>query len=603
MAKKVSEQRQETINQLIGVIEAENSDGYGGVVDGERFLLWSTQSYFRRSMSDPPSVEELLDRRTDGRDDLGLDLYFVDDDEQIVYMIQSKFRSNTSTIKRPEIDSFLALPSKLVDRDMLNAITNHRVLRFAYDFKDLVARGFEIRLVYLTTESATNPIKSAVDAWNNKALQLSDNRNVIHDAEIVGADELLANYSSPHEITHTSLKFVDWYISEQSGDNLRYLNGEVEAEELVRVFNKHKFNLFRLNPRGPLGNTNVNRAIMDTLSDDTERRRFYFLNNGLTAVCEAFSENRDSKQVQIQDLQIVNGCQTTWNIYYHDYYKRGSLEGVSVNIKLIEVTASADTLSHNISQASNSQSPMRDWDFLFNEQEQLQLQDEFQVLADPIFYELKRGEQKFIFGSTRIRKTTIKDVAQAMWAFIGHPSEAKDKLRDIPRSYKSENSVYRRVFFEGVTARHLVLPLEVHNRVKQEWKNQEGSVSGRDAGDARLHIVWLIGQIILKAANSEEYKDIGVEVIDGITSNIGDWFADAYFYAKDAINDTHDFLIRGEPGDVTERQLFRSVEHYNRFSTELDRVLRNNLEDLRQKILGPTLNPKQTNNSPLSFNL
>ena len=153
--------------------------------------------------------------------------------------------------------------------------------------------------------------------------------------------------------------------------------------------------------------------------------------------------NPTTRTADILDLQIVNGCQTTWNIYQH-HLRGGSVEGVSINIKLIEVAAPADTLARNISQASNSQSQMRDWDFLFNEPEQLDLQREFENLHEPIFYELRRGERQYIIGS-KLRKTTIKDVAQAMWAFVGYPSEAKDRLRDIPRSYKSPQGAYRNV--------------------------------------------------------------------------------------------------------------------------------------------------------------
>ena len=470
MPSKIAEQHQEKLDNLKSIVESENKDGFGGGIDGERFLIWASQSYFQ-FMDDPPSIEELLDRKTDGRDDLGLDLYYVDDDEEVVYLVQSKFRSQYATVKRAEIDSFLSLPNKLVDRKMLGVTNNTRVLQFAFNFKDLVSKGFELRLVYLTTERVTKQINGNLKSWNEKTLNLVENRPVAHHAEIIGVDELLDSYSTSYETTTTTLQFIDWYISENTGDSLRYLNGSVRGDELARAFDKHKFKIFRLNPRGPLGSTKVNKEIRETLSDDVERSRFYFLNNGLTAVCESFSANKTKRTATIRDLQIVNGCQTTWNIYEHKF-RGGSLEGVTVNVKLIEVTASADTISMKISQASNSQSQMKDWDFLFNEPEQIQLQKEFEKLDDPIFYELKRGEQRYI-TSSRLRKTTIKDVAQAMWAFIGYPGEAKDKLREIARNYKSDNSAYRNIFFDGVTAKHLVLPMEIHNRVKQKWKKSQ----------------------------------------------------------------------------------------------------------------------------------
>ena len=583
----VSEQHQENLNRLIDIIEVENSDGYGGKVDGERFMLWASQTYFQ-VMSDPPSIEQLLERKTDGRGDIGLDLHYIDEEDQVVYLVQSKFRARSTTVKRPEVDSFLQLPGKLFDQDVLGAVSNNDILDFAVTFRRHVENGFEVRLVYLTTERPTRQIGAVVTSWNDHELTLGQNQSVVHFAEVVGVADLLDTYSNPQlEPVVTSLKFTQFYESNKSGDNLRYLNGTISGDELVRVFNEHKFNIFQLNPRGPLGNTNVNKDIRKTLADDVERRRFYFLNNGLTAVCEAYRVDENG-QARITDFQIVNGCQTTWNIYDHAR-RGGSLEGVSVNIKLIEVPAPADTLSVSISQASNSQSQMKDWDFLFNEQEQIRLQREFERIRTPLFYELKRGEQRFI-SATRLPKTTIKDVAQAAWAFIGYPSEAKDRLRELPRFYKSSDSAYRRVFFDGVTAQHLFLPLQVHNRVKQEWKEaaaaQGRSSSGRDAGDARLHIVWLIGKIVIRAANVEEYKDIDRAVLTEIISRIDDWFSDASAYAKYAVEDAHEFIIQSSSGTVSVRQLYRSREYYTRFSTMLDRALRNEFNELQNKMLG-----------------
>ena len=587
----IQQRHQEELDQLKEIIEIEDIDGYGGEVDGDKFLLWASKQHLQ-FLNDPPTTEDLLERKTDGRDDIGLDLYYVDDDEEVVYLVQSKYRSQSDTIKRQEMDSFLRLPEKLLDRAVLGSISNTGVLQFAYDYKELLSKGFELRLVYLTTERPTPQIRSAVEAWNGTELSTPSGQYIAHRAEIVGAEELMNAYPETFEVTTTRVTFTDWYMATMPISNLRYLNGTIKADELVRVFNQHKFKIFQLNPRGPLGATNVNKEIRRTLKNDEERSRFYFLNNGLTAVCESFSMDENGGLARIQGLQIVNGCQTTWNIYQHAI-RGGSLDGASVNIKLIEVQAQADTLAGSISRASNSQSQMKDWDFLFNESEQIDLQRQFELLSDKsIFYELKRGEQKFIRGVTT-RKTTIKDVAQAMWAFVGHPSEAKDRLREIPRSYKVQDSSYRSVFFEGVTARHLILPLEIHDRVKKKWRETESQAQGsqnyQNAGDARLHFVWLIGHIIIRATQVEGYKNLDVEALRHVNNRIDQWFTDAYSLAKDAVDDTVDYYTRDDaPERVTLRQVFRSTNYYGRFLTELDRVLRGRFDALQLKITGGT---------------
>lgn len=87
--------------------------------------------------------------------------------------------------------------------------------------------------------------------------------------------------------------------------------------------------------------------------------------------------------VTIRDFQIVNGCQTTCTVYDH-YRRAGSLENANVTLKLVEDPSSS--LRHIISSASNKQSQMKDWDFLFDEPEQQRLQGEFATLSPPMFY-------------------------------------------------------------------------------------------------------------------------------------------------------------------------------------------------------------------------
>jgi len=539
-------------------------------------------------MSDPPSIEELLERKTDGRDDLGLDLHYIDEDENVVYLVQSKFRSQSANIQRPEFDSFLSLPNKLVDSTTLSSINNSSVLQFALRFKDAVTNGFDVRLVYLTTETPTNPIRSSAELWSNNALRLSQNQMLVHHAEIVDVDELLKGYFSTQRIATTEMKFMEWYVSDGNPSELRSMIGRLSADELQRVFQLHGYAMFRRNPRGPLGSNNVNKEIRRTLEDPLERGRFYLLNNGLTAVCEAFSiVSEEDKTIRVRDLQIVNGCQTTWNIVEHAK-RGGDLVDVSVSMKLVEAPE-ADTISTNISQASNSQSQMKDWDFLFNESEQIALQSQFERLSEPLFYELKRGEQRYIAGS-RQRKTTIKDVAQAMWAFIGHPSEAKDRLREIPRFYKNGNSAYHEVFFEGVTAEHLLLPLEIHNRVKRQWKDssaqERNSQDYQNSGDARLHIVWLIGQMIFRATQIEDYRGIDIEALNRITNGIDEWFPNAYTLADITVKDTTYFNSQAsEP--ATMRQLFRSTAHYELFLMQFNnQIALGRFDDLQRTISG-----------------
>lgn len=590
MSPTVREIHEAEIVQIINMVESE--DPNPRVTMSLKFLLWGSKTYLQ-SASDQPSEHDLTDQVTDGADDMGLDLYHIDDDAEVLHLVQSKFRHNSQTVKRQEIDSFLALPSKLMDPSSIASVRNDSLLEFAKDFRDRVARGYEIKLAYLTTERQTEPIRKRVRSWNANPLRLGAIPQASHELMVVDASELLARSVIEDSPIDTSFLLEDCFEGTGNGGGSRYLMGTLSAIELDRLFVEHRYRIFRLNPRGPLGPTNrVNREVKSSLENRTDRGLFHFFNNGLTAVCEAFSVDEcttsetSGYKVNVRDFQIVNGCQTTWTIHIHSL-RGGELDGAQLNIKLIEAPRTVD-LASRISRASNSQSQMMDWDFLFDMEDQKRLQDEFTKLDPPLFYELKRGEQKYI-EQQRGSKKTIKDVAQSVWAFIGHPAEARDRTREIARNTDPATGPYKQVFFEGVTARHLVLPIKVHERVNGRWKEETvDEPSGRRVDDRRLHILWLIGEMILGATMISRYDQIDTKDLATISNRLEDWFTPAYDVANRAITDTQTYFTREESADPKSlRQVYRSTECYERFKQDLQFCLsRETSGFLRDLMLG-----------------
>ncbi len=578
MATK-KEMQESKIEQLVSLIEAE----IGRPVDGHSFAIWGSRNYLQVA-NDPPTEDELEDRYVDGADDYGLDLYYVDDEARAAYLIQSKFRRRDETIKKAELDSLFRLPTRLMDAKALQDNVNVPLVEFADEFRRKIRQGYEVFVVYLTTQRSTPQNVRAVSQFNDESLNLIQGVDVPHFAIVFGVDDLIRESQMEDKPTDTEMRFLDWFEHADPNGANRHLSGMVSATELDRVFNEHRYSIFRLNPRGPLGVVKVNKEIKATLEADSDRPQFFFLNNGLTAVCDSFKKKGGSRSTfEIRDFQIVNSCQTTWTLHDHRI-RGGSLDDVALSIKLIETPASS-TLADQISQASNSQSPMKDWDFLFNSKDQLRLQHEFLGLDEPVFYELKRGEQKYIEGASG-RKTTIKDVAQAMWAFLGHPGEARDRLREIPRM---QGDAYREVFFEGVTARHLWLPYEVHERVKLEYKKRTSSVVA-EAGqnNRRLHLVWLIGELILKALEIDSYSQIDTGALSRVSKRLDIWFTRAYNFADVAIDNMIE-SHKDEEGELKEslRQLYRASRFYPGYRLRLDHVMRiYGFRDLKADISG-----------------
>jgi len=87
----------------------------------------------------------------------------------------------------------------------------------------------------------------------------------------------------------------------------------VTAKEMARIVNEHP-TVFDENLRRFLGFSGaINQAIRESCTSVNDASLFWFLNNGITIVCDDFDINKDFDNpfINIENLRIVNGCQTS----------------------------------------------------------------------------------------------------------------------------------------------------------------------------------------------------------------------------------------------------------------------------------------------------
>jgi hypothetical protein len=111
--------------------------------------------------------------------------------------------------------------------------------------------------------------------------------------------------------------------------------------------------LFDSNVRDFLGTNQVNEDIARSLVDPTAPD-FWWLNNGVTIL--ATNATVPGKTIQLQDIQIVNGLQTTETIYR---YFQGSSVSSKDRALLVKIIVSSDAqVRDRIIRATNNQSPV-----------------------------------------------------------------------------------------------------------------------------------------------------------------------------------------------------------------------------------------------------
>lgn len=181
----------------------------------------------------------------------------------------------------------------------------------------------------------------------------------------------------------------------------------VPATVLAEIYGLYGARLLEANVRTYLqARTKVNKGMQVTLK--SEPRNFFAYNNGLTATASNVKlENIDgvSHLTEINDLQIVNGGQTTASILYARDKEKAPLEDVYVQMKLSVVSNAASAeIVPNISRYANSQNKISDADFFSSHPFHLQVEKMSRRISAPVregelvatkwFYERARGQYR-----------------------------------------------------------------------------------------------------------------------------------------------------------------------------------------------------------------
>lgn len=582
--------RQDRYDHILPFIEEVADEYYGGNLD-RGFRHWAFSTIF--AVGHDIGGNDIVDYTAiDGSDDFEIDGYFIPeaDDDSVAHLFQSKRRQPSATMGAGELAKFLQAPNRILSSNEVAASRNLETKALHDQLIKMIGssnRSCSINLVWVTSGTLSQAARRYATENSSRSVTFEVNGNPVE----VGVSLECWDLRDLHEHHKTQQESDDFVTKcdvelqlepgtyHQTESEYRTLSLTVPVKQIIDVFAKHSYKIFRLNPRGPLGNK-VNTTIKRTLLDETERKRFHLLNNGITATCDSW--RLDENRLFVQDFQIINGCQTTVTLWNARAVLQTDLN-VLIAVKLTECPSH---FAGTIARTTNSQTALRAEDYVSTEPVQIRLQREFGELNPPWFYQIKRGEwSKILDRSARenyrennrsFRQLNSKDVAQAVVAFAGYPGEAKDKIRDflnnVPVSSIARESEfqYDKMYTETVSAAQLLLPSVIQRMVHQQVNADKERYSGLEY--ARLHIIWLIGEILREHYYvSSSLFPVGKS--EAIIAHINEWFKPIYDIALIAINDA----LRGlqESDEFTGyRELFRTASNYRLIQSNLRSALR-----------------------------
>lgn len=315
-------------------------------------------------------------------------------------------------------------------------------------------------------------------------------------------------------------------LEASKAENLISYLAVMPAKKLAEIYGTWKSRVLEQNVRSFLQNrTNVNKGIRLTIEQNPER--FFAYNNGITITAENIEFDHDNRLIKVRNLQIVNGGQTTAQIY-HAYRAGRDLSAVTVQMKLNLVTQPdfVNELIPYIARFANKQNPVSEADLFSNSPYHRKMEEFSRRVIPPVvegnifpehwFYERSRGQylneqadmtpaQKRDFQKTNPKPKLITktDIALVINAFDQVPwecckgAQANFKYFAGKVDYEKNKTKYNKYYFQETIVKTII-----QRQLRKEVQAQEW-YSGFLANIVWYTVAWL--------SNCMERKKVGLD--------------------------------------------------------------------------------------------
>lgn len=385
---------------------------------GEAFLKFYLNSIFKNYYKiDDDSIEQGI---TDNCGDKGID--FIALDENKVYILQAKYND----FNDKEIEDFIKIPEN-IKSNYYNNTANANLKAFISEIKKL--KKPEYNLIYVTSVSISEETKKFYEEKSNEYNNLQLSIIAFSDLKAEHDSVMSMGENAPDEIVfelgqedHRELMTIEsnpTVIITQKGSKLKMLYQRKDCRE----------RLFNLNIRQWLGKNSVNKEMINTIIK--EPNKFFYYNNGITAICESFSLSQDHTKLFCKKFQVVNGAQTLTTIAKQP--DSVDLSAVKVLIKIIEADKytsgdKASSLAHNIVKNNNSQTIIKSIDFRSNDNVQVSIEAKVKdrKLKYPLDYPMKNEiayKRKRRINDNRLKTISMENVAKTYYSTFINPND------------------------------------------------------------------------------------------------------------------------------------------------------------------------------------
>jgi hypothetical protein len=389
----------------------------------------------------------------DGGGDKQIDIFSIDDsnpESPSVFIIQVKNGDSFSTNELVKLKNGLEWVFEKSLQDV-NLLVNEKLKSKIIDYRNQqMATGpsninFE---VYFVTRGLSTTIASEFKEEEKTIKDKYDNQTFSSfNLNALGADELVDMVNTNERKDRKVNPQIKIKYDANNPSLIRYQAGEIKglvctttADEIAKIIDQDSTGfVFDQNIRRFLGTRgSVNAAIMKACTSEEESKLFWFLNNGVTIVCDSFDPvtDPDNPIVKVSNMQIVNGCQTASTLALA--YQAGKLRP-ETRVLLRIYQALTNDLVDKIVQTTNNQNKITNRNLKANDPIQVDMEAGFARYK--YFYERKPNQYKLNDKIDIKRILTNEFVAQSYLGVI--LKKSSDARR---RKYKVWGEMYDQIF-------------------------------------------------------------------------------------------------------------------------------------------------------------
>lgn len=263
--------------------------------------------------------------------------------------------------------------------------------------------------------------------------------NAVVEVTFVDSDTLFEMYNAVIE-NRVNLKFADIPISPNQKNYIALVDLKSYFNFIVNDEGDVRKSFFDSNVRDYQGKNNVNSSISETLhrADDND---FWWLNNGVTVLAsEATLVN--NRELQIVNPEIVNGLQTSMEIYNYFSENREALESEKRSILLRIIVPDNEESRDQIIFATNNQTNIPKATLRVTDPIHLQIEMYFKSRG--LFYDRRKNYYKNQ-GHKPAEIVGVSFLAQCLITiFLKKPDYARARPSTLLNDEKTYNELYEK---------------------------------------------------------------------------------------------------------------------------------------------------------------